>query len=254
MIQVLVDYRERGLLECLAKNHDPEKNKGIQIVSSNLELGDVHIVIYDKADTVQRTLVYERKSLPDMISSITDGRYREQKVRMLATYESRNIAYIIEGDSIGRSFDRDNSSVCSSYFNMVYRDNIHLFFTEQVNETSLFILTLCQKIIAVPKNYLVQKDPAKSTSITEYTSHVKIKSKKSQNITPENCFLLQISQIPTISHVVAKKIANVFPTMQNLIAKLMAQPSQRDRIALLSSIDMVGPEKASKILKYMQLL
>jgi len=52
MIQVLVDYRERGLMECLAKNHDPEKNKGIQIVSSNLELGDVHIVIYDKADTV----------------------------------------------------------------------------------------------------------------------------------------------------------------------------------------------------------
>ena len=179
----------------------------------NLELGDIHIVIHDKKGAVQRTLIYQRKSLPDMISSITDGRYREQKIRMLATYEARNIAYIVEGDSIVQSLSRDNPSVSSAYLKMVYRDNIHLFFTADVRETALFILSTCKKIIAVPRNYLAMGGGGLATAdIATYTAHVKIKSKKSHNITPENCFILQLFQVPTISHVVAKKSPMFSPT------------------------------------------
>ena len=119
-----------------------------EIKTQVLELGDVHIVITDDKSNSKRTLVYERQTLPDMISSITDGRYREQKVRLLATYAQKDIAYIIEGDDMHESFSRANHSVSSAYLNMVYRDNIHLFFTKNVEQTSFFILSVCSKILS----------------------------------------------------------------------------------------------------------
>ena len=253
MIQVLVDTRERILLEHMTESQDPVQKNVVEIKTQVLELGDVHIVITDEKSNSRRTLVYERKTLPDMISSISDGRYREQKVRLLATYAQRDIAYIIEGDSMHESLSRANHSVSSAYLNMVYRDNIHLFFTKDVEQTSFFILSVCSKILSTPKNYLQAEADSKNISIGEYTSHIKIKSKKSHNITPDNCFLLQLSQIPTISHVVAKKIAAIYPTMCAFICALQKCSSQAERIQLLSTVKMVGKEKAAKILLYMQL-
>jgi len=253
MIQVLVDTRERGLLEHMTQRQDPMQKNVVEIKTQVLELGDVHIVITDDKSNSKRTLVYERKTLPDMISSITDGRYREQKVRLLATYAPKDIAYIIEGDDMHESLSRANHSVSSAYLNMVYRDNIHLFFTKNVEQTSFFILSVCSKILSTPKNYLQAQEDRKDISVCEYTSHIKIKSKKSHNITPDNCFLLQLSQIPTISHVVAKKIAAIYPSMSVFLCALQKCSSQPERLNLLSSVKMVGKEKATKILLYMQI-
>jgi len=253
MIQVLVDTRERGLLEHMTQRQDPMQKNVVEIKTQVLELGDVHIVITDDKSNSKRTLVYERKTLPDMISSITDGRYREQKVRLLATYAPKDIAYIIEGDDMHESLSRANHSVSSAYLNMVYRDNIHLFFTKNVEQTSFFILSVCSKILSTPKNYLQAQEDRKDISVCEYTSHIKIKSKKSHNITPDNCFLLQLSQIPTISHVVAKKIAAIYPSMSVFLCALQKCSSQPERLNLLSSVKMVGKEKATKILLYMKI-
>jgi hypothetical protein len=93
----------------------------------------------------------------------------------------------------------------------------------------------------------------KDLGVSDYTSHIKIKSKKSHNITPENCFLLQLSQIPTISHVVAKKIAAIYPSMPVFLYALQKCSSHSEKLQLLSSVKMVGKEKATKILLYMQI-
>jgi len=253
MIQVLIDTRERGLFEHMTEMQDAAQKNVVEIKTQVLELGDIHIVITNEKSNSKRTLVYERKTLPDMVSSITDGRYREQKVRLLATYAQRDIAYIIEGDCMHESLSRANHSVSSAYLNMVYRDNIHLFFTENVKETSFFILSVCSKILSTPKNYLQSPTDSKDISVCEYTSHIKIKSKKSHNITPDNCFLLQLSQIPTISHVVAKKIAAIYPSMSVFLRALDKCSCQSERLQLLSCVKMVGKEKATKILLYMQI-
>jgi len=46
-------------------------------------LGDIKIVL-SVQDRIVRELVFERKTLPDMVSSMHDGRYREQKARLLS--------------------------------------------------------------------------------------------------------------------------------------------------------------------------
>lgn len=255
MIQIAIDYRERSLIDCmnskLASSTNVNVAAKIEIKIEQLELGDIHIRIHDKDGETLRTLIYERKTLSDIISSISDGRYREQKIRLLATHETKNIAYIIEGDTMCQSLSRENSSVSSAYLNMVYRDNIHIFFCKNFEETSTIILSICSKIISTPKNYISDAQSVNTTNITDYTSHIKIKSKKSHNITPANCFILQLSQIPTISHVVAKKISNVYPTMHDLLKNLEKCASTTDKVLLLSSISMVGNKKAKTLLTYM---
>jgi ERCC4-type nuclease len=61
--------------------NDNEINKeNIIITSEQLEIGDIQIIFDDKL------YVYERKTVSDLLSSINDGRYKEQKIRLLNSH------------------------------------------------------------------------------------------------------------------------------------------------------------------------
>ena len=261
MITVTVDSREGALhASILAQQATGQHHHRIDVTCQPLELGDVKITLSHQ-DTVLRELVFERKTLPDMLSSIHDGRYREQKARMLANIAPQNISYIVEGDSICDSLRRDAKNVSSAYFNMVFRDDIHLFTTQDVHETGLLLLSLCGKMMDKPANYTASTSllPASSGSrgaaidTDSYTNCLKLKSKKNSNITPGNCFVMQLAQVPSISNVIAKKIATVFPNIASLVTAMRDCKSASDKQKLLLSIDKVGKAKAAKILEFMQL-
>tara|TARA_B110000858_G_C17526674_1_gene347292 strand:+ start:152 stop:451 length:300 start_codon:yes stop_codon:yes gene_type:complete len=74
-----------------------------------------------------------------------------------------------------------------------------------------------------------------------------IKMKKIKNITPEICYIMQLSQIPTISSTIAKNIQKHYPTMRSLINVLN---DTSDKVNLLCEIEKVGKEKAKKILDF----
>jgi ERCC4-type nuclease len=89
-IVIHVDYRETELLELLkgaTKDH-------ITVDSQNLDVGDIVIA---NASTEQPYLVLERKTLADLASSNRDGRYREQRARLLSVKgQGIAIGYLIE--------------------------------------------------------------------------------------------------------------------------------------------------------------
>jgi len=253
MITVTVDSRESALYaSILAQQATGQHHHRIDVTCQPLELGDVKITLSHQ-DTVHRELVFERKTLPDMVSSIHDGRYREQKARMLANIAPQNISYIVEGDSICDSLRRDAKNVSSAYFNMVFRDDVHLFTTQNVHETGLLLLSLCGKMMDKPANYTASSRGGAAIDTDSYTNCLKLKSKKNSNITPGNCFVMQLAQVPSISNVIAKKIATVFPNIASLVSAMRDCKSANDKQKLLSSIDKVGKAKAAKILEFMQL-
>ena len=65
-----------------------DKLQNIKFTIENLELGDINFVYNGEL-----ILIIERKSLKDLISSVKDGRYKEQKARMKAFMQ---VMYIIE--------------------------------------------------------------------------------------------------------------------------------------------------------------
>ena len=85
-MELIIDNRES------TKSYFEEKNYE-WISFENLDIGD-YIFKYEE----KIILVIERKSIQDLASSIKDGRYREQKSRLLNNYSKNNVLFLIEGD------------------------------------------------------------------------------------------------------------------------------------------------------------
>lgn len=242
MLKLIIDSREKQLFNSI-KERDLDNYKDfIEIESTNLELGDIKIIRQDNFE-----LIFERKTLSDLNQSINDGRYKEQKNRLLSNYNSNLITYIIEGDDILKSINRNDKRISSVYLHSLYRDNIKILFTKNTFETTNLILTLCTKIIDKPNDFTNTKKE------TDYTDIVKIKSKKISNITPDNCFILQLCQIPNISSTIAKNIVSKYSNIKELLTSLDNCDCYENKIKLLQEIDKVGKDKAKKIIDYMKL-
>ena len=237
-LNILIDSRESNLYnDIINRDLDIYTNK-IEFNKNNIDIGDINIKYRDIE------YIFERKTINDLISSIHDGRYREQKARMIDNYDNKRITYIIEGDDILSSKTYNKSKVLqSTYLNILFRDNIRLVFTKNVNETATLILSLSIKIIENPENF-----NNISNNNTTYTDNLKLKKKKIENIDEKTCYLMQLSQIPYISNTIAKNISNIYPSMTSLI---LALNEVDDKNKELCKIEGIGKEKASYIIKYL---
>jgi len=228
MIELTIDSRESSLFNTIIERDLDIYKDYISIEKKQLDIGDIIISCNTK-------YIFERKTVSDLLASVKDGRYQEQKYRLLSS--GSHITYIIEGDNIlsTRQFKKDLLS--SIYLYSIFRDNIHLVFTNDVEETATFILTLCTKMVDKPEKFVKKKG--------DYMDNVKMK--KIKNITPETCYLMQLSQIPSISINIARIIANTYPSLHDLFSALN---NSSDKIKLLSKLEKIGNEKAIKILEY----
>jgi ERCC4-type nuclease len=86
-VSLVLDTRERGLAAALT-------TLGVPYTMANLDVGDFLIQAADG----QPLVVVERKSLADFAASNQDGRYREQRARLMAVRGSGvAVAYVLEG-------------------------------------------------------------------------------------------------------------------------------------------------------------
>lgn len=238
-LTIIIDIREDSLYaDIFDRDLDVYKDK-IDITKAPLDIGDIHIKYNDIL------YIFERKTVKDLISSIHDGRYREQKARMLSLYNTTQLSYIIEEDDVVSSKIYSNkSAIQGAYINTMFRDNIRVLFTKNICETTTLLLSIAVKIIDNPKKFISGNEAGE----TCYTDYIKLKKKKIDNIDESTCYIMQLSQIPHISNVIAKNIAKIYPTMPNLITSLIQNDN---KIKELCKIDGIGKEKASTIVKYL---
>jgi ERCC4-type nuclease len=122
-------------------------------IVKQLELGDISLFI----DDTQHLLI-ERKSITDLRASIIDGRYKDQKGRMLdAKRESGiKIAYIIEGFIDFSDENVEQKIITSSIINTMIRDEIPLFFTSSVEKTCELVRCIYERVAKDPQKYTVR--------------------------------------------------------------------------------------------------
>lgn len=166
MLLIKVDFREKDLIALLqlkmmndANDVASDKNKNnmntnIKLKVDNLKIGDVAFVEIDKNENEigDELLLFERKSLNDLASSIKDGRYAEQSFRLdgYQAVPNHNIVYLIEGD-ISRyrenQFSRINkNTLLSSMFSILYYKGFSVVRTMNVIETSELIWSWADKL------------------------------------------------------------------------------------------------------------
>lgn len=239
ILNIIIDSRETSLFSILnERDLDIYKDK-IIIEKKQLDIGDIHIIFNDNC------YIYERKTVNDLIASIKDGRYKEQKHRLKSSVAT-SINYIIEGDTITSIKNEKNQKILTSaYYHSIYRDNINIFFTINTNETATFLLLLATKIIDKPDNFINININEKNN---DYIDICKIKTQKNKNITKDTCYLLQLSQIPGISKEIARNISEIYPSF---VCLLKALNESNDKINLLMNIKLIGKTKATTIIEYL---
>jgi ERCC4-type nuclease len=242
-ILITIDSRETNIYNDLINRDLDNYRDKIEIFSENLILGDIHVTYKNLIH------IFERKTLQDLQASIVDGRYKEQKARLLSNVSQKYITYIIEGDNIlsSNTYSKNKSMIQGAYLHTLFRDNIRIIYTKNIEETTTLILLLSTKIIDRPDKFLYEE----YTSDKCYTDFIKLKKKKIDNIDNKTCFIMQLSQIPMISNVIAKNIYSKYISMANLIKMLAVFETTEQQIKELCKIDGVGKEKATLIIKYL---
>ena len=136
--KLIVDYREKRIIDKLKASQ-----KIIDILEvRNLDIADI-IVQHDKY-----SFYIERKSVPDLVSSIKDGRYKEQKIRLQSQIHkdtSSHIMYIIEGINKFRNHNEENIYY-GSWISTTLRDRIPVFRTSNMDETVSLIIRLLMRL------------------------------------------------------------------------------------------------------------
>lgn len=125
-LEMLLDVRERDLIICLP-----------QWKTKQLPVGDIWIGLSGE-EIIAGGVVAERKSADDLEASILDGRYREQRSRLLAYCAEKNARplYIIEGD-LDRLYGRLTKQALLKYLTRLsLRYGVAVLQTSSLNETA----------------------------------------------------------------------------------------------------------------------
>lgn len=201
------DNREKELIKLLI-------SKGHELITENLNLGDIQFVDVDSKEII---IIIERKTLSDLSASLKDGRYKEQKERMIYSIKKsvRKIV-LIEGTNY-EDFTLPINTLNSIIINTMIRDNIHIHLTKNMEETIKFIesinLNLEKYYEDLEKEIVHGEDKICNN---EYSCKVV----KKDNITEKICFRNMLSAIPGISTNMASIFSEKYNNMENFINTL----------------------------------
>ena len=130
---LVIDNREGKLIDLIkSKTADTFK---IPYEIKSLQIGDI---VISSSTNPDKTLIIERKCMTDMIASIKDGRYKEQKVRLqaeAANNPNTKICYLIEGTMQELRFPTEKTVFYGSIVSSIFRDEIPLIRTGNLHET-----------------------------------------------------------------------------------------------------------------------
>ena len=232
MAAIYVDTRECKLRELLEKN-------GAAFVTKPLELGDILI------EHPKRQILVERKTIADFHASITDGRYKNQKLRLLEWRNKtderideqpsarKNIIYLFEE----KQGDNKDRAYWGALVNMILRDNIGIIQCDGMVRTAHIITDIKKKLDEDKFDEL--EGGSRNISLEGYA--------KGKFNTPKHCYLGQLSLIPGLSPAIAGKIAEKYPNMRALLDQMDLKELANIRI---TEKRRLGDKLAEKIHSY----
>jgi len=224
-------------MRLIVDNREPKdmilelQNRVAKVSLENLELGD--FLIKNKKD--ETILIFERKSLADLISSIKDGRYNEQSFRLSqCELDNKNIYYIIEGNVLNfcnKENETAKKMLFSSMLSLSYKKGFSILHTTGTQETIEFIVRFYEKLASDSEKSEKSEKPITSPSPESTYSNV-VKPSKKSNITTDNINEIMLIQIPGISIQVAKSLMVKFKTIRELTNALYEDNKCLDSIII----------------------
>ena len=140
---LIIDNREGKLIELIKST----SSFTIPYELKSLQIGDIIISNNKYPD---KSIIIERKCVPDMLASIKDGRYKEQKIRLQAEKCNSNgnkiICYLIEGSLQDVRYPLEKKMFHGSLISSMFRDEIPLIRSISLIETLEIIIRIHDRI------------------------------------------------------------------------------------------------------------
>ena len=274
IMEINIDYRENKLitlLENIHQNSSSKESSKISLHVSNLQLGDITLkMTTNKSDINDHhpDIIIERKSISDLLSSITDGRYKEQSYRLQnSSLHNHNIIYLIEGNidthkQYYASKQNSHLQYYSSLFSLYYYKGFSVFMTHCIEQTASMIYYFALKIVRSHKKYVPHfLNIIQPTPTQELTNNIQdtvnssnddsdlqyeydnsdlnylqcVKSEKKQNITRDNIWQIMLMQVPYVSDKIASSLLEYYHNVPNLVYELQQDPECLNNFKIVDS-------------------
>lgn len=196
-----LDTREADLITLL----QTEEGCNIQ----QLPVADIWIGTEEK-DEFQPGIIIERKSIRDLEASFLDGRYREQRGRILSFCQDKKAQpmYILEGSLSSATGRLQKSALMKIINRLIFHYQIPVMQTESVYETA----DLLKSLIAQWK-----EDPTslqRTNELVKVTDGLHVQKKANAM---EQFGIMCLAQCPGVSIKMAEVLINTFGTLKGVM-------------------------------------
>lgn len=230
------------------------KNVDVSISIETMELGDIEIDLTDNDGNItDRLVIIERKTLNDLISSINDGRYREQKVRLLENAHKfiNTPMYIIEElvqyagkskvtiNSNAKGSETHMSKLMAAVTNTLLRDKLQVLMTKSLIGTVDLIISMVKSYGNHLDKIMVSKDKTSDKIVSKERKEKSLTESKKKFMDADLCYKQMLMSITGVSYEKANNIMDKYGTMQKLIM-VYENTEESKRPLLLSKIDING--------------
>ena len=251
-----VDNREPHLFDRLTTLLSPESGgvdaspPPLRCRFQPLTLGDMTLAV---SENEPPWIIFERKSLADLVASIKDGRYEEQSHRLLHSsgVPPHNIVYIIEGMYSQLRHEKERKMCLSALTSLFFYKGFTVLRTCSVHETAELVWSISMKIIresvqgtrlpaylpriagaTPPGPEAPSEDPAPAVAPAVAPYCEVVHKVKKENITPDNIGTLLLCTLPGVSSTIATEIMRHYSSFAHFLTEIQRQPEQLDEIRL----------------------
>ncbi len=252
---IIFDTREAKLRDCFS----PE----LPIKVEPLTIGDIIF----SSELLKDVIIFERKSLSDLLASIKDGRYEEQSHRLIHSsgVAPHRIMYIIEGMFSTLRNPAEKQLVISAMTSLQLYKGFSVIRTSSVQETADFIAGMWKKMkrneekginlyTPVTQSQTEEPDSAQNQDSAQETTQVQaycseVKKEKKENVTPENIGEIILCQIPGISSTIAVELMSKYKNIRELLEMIRERPDELKEIKINGR--RMGSNVIDSILRYL---
>lgn len=205
----ILDVRERELVRRLGWP------------TRNLPVGDVWIGVDLSGVLLAGGIVAERKSAADLEASILDGRYREQRTRLLSHCQLNSFRplYIIEGDLDRMGGKLAKQALRKHLTRLTLRYGVPVLQTESTEDTAKLCQELAAQLKEDPKVFMTEE-----AAKVKYTDTISV-YKKGNSDDPAVFASAVLQQCTGISAAGAGAVLAVYPTLSAVWAASAQQLS-----------------------------
>lgn len=229
---LLVDHRESELIALLT-------SFSFSFETRQLPVGDIWIGVDNDEKMTEGCLIIERKTIRDFEASFLDGRYREQRGRILSFCQEHKAQpiYLLEGSWSSATGRLQKKAILKLINRLTLHYQIPILHTESIHETYELVLTLVEQWKEDPKSL------QRTNELVKVSDGIHIQ-KKVNAMDHRQFGISCLAQCPGVSVKMAETIMDTMGSLKNIM-----NMTQKDLEQMKIGNRKIGPVVSKRLLE-----